>query len=201
MGTQVTAKPSKKKINITDQITQLIEIIIQETSIFKHIDVNRILVCVSSNRKNSRGSTYGKLVPLKFKNGESILKYKGKYYTIPKLVHNGIPLLYVIYFYIPRFFDLSSFEKLRVIFHELYHISKEFNGDIRRMGEVKKAHGFSTKRFNSLFDDELQRFHEFISTTSYIDYLDMGAKTIWGNYHKVYCRRLKMPKPVILEKN
>ncbi len=201
MNPQLTVKPLKNEINITDLITELIEIIIQKTSIFKHIDINRILVCAASNRKNSRGGTYGKLVPLKFKDGDSILKYRSKYYTIPKIINNGIPLLYIIYFYIPKFFDLPPLEKLRVVFHELYHISDKFNGDIRRMGEMKKAHGFSTKRFNSLFDKELQSFYDYISKTSYMDFLEMDTASIWDKYRKVYCRRIKVPKPVIIDKN
>ena len=197
-----TALISKtKKINLTDQLSEIIKIIVQNTTLFRHVDTGKVLVCVSSNKKNGRGGTYGKLLPLKFKDGESILKYKGKYYTIPRIINNGIPQLYIIYFYMPKFFDLNPYEKLRVIFHELYHINEEFNGDIRRMGELKKAHGFSSKRFNSLFQNELNIFHEYITTVQTAEFLKMDTASLEKEYHRIYCRRLKLPKPVTLEEN
>ena len=201
MKTRLSLITKHKKINLTDQLTEIIEIIIQKTAIFKHVDAGRVLICATSNRKNSRGGTYGKLVPLKFRDGESIQKYNGRYYTIPRILNNGIPQLYIIYFYMPKFFDLNPYEKLRVIFHELYHINEEFNGDIRRMGEVKKAHGFSSKRFNSLFEDALNRFHEYITAAPDAEFLKMDTAYLKKEYNKIYCRRLKLPKPVILEEN
>ncbi len=191
----------KKKINLTDQISEVVTAIIRNTSIFKHVDPDRVLICASSNKKNGRGGTYGKLVPLKFKGGESIQKFNGRYYTIPRIINNGILQLYIIYFYIPKFFDLNPYEKLRVIFHELYHISEEFNGDIRRMGAYKKAHGFSSKRFNSLFEDELNGFHEYSASNISAEFLNVDTAYLKKEYHKIYCRRLKLPKPVILEEN
>ncbi len=188
-------------INITDELSKLIEIISQKSCIFRHIDSSRILVCISSNRSNGRSGTYGKLVPLKFENGDSVQKYNGKYYTIPRIINNGIEQLYIIYFYMPKFFDLPDIEKLRVIFHELYHISEIFNGDIRRMGNSKIQHGYSKKKFNSFFDKELIDFHDFILTTSFIDFLRMDSSFLRREFGKIYCRRMKIPKPVILEVN
>ncbi|MCU0821840.1 MAG: hypothetical protein MUC95_05120, partial [Spirochaetes bacterium] len=177
MGSNTALISKTNKINLTDRLTDTIKIIIQNTSIFSHIDAGNVLVFVSTNKKNGRGGTYGKLVPLKFKDGESIQKFNGKYYTIPGILNNGIPQLYIIYFYIPRFFDLDLNEKLRVIFHELYHISGDFNGDIRRMGQIKKAHGFSSKRFNSLFQNELNAFYEYIRSAGIAetDFLKMDT--------------------------
>ena len=185
----------REKINLTDILTEIIELITAKSRLFSHIDVSKVVVCIGSNKRNGRGAIYGKLVPLKFKNGSDILSFRGRYYTIPEIVNNGISQLYAVYFYLPRFFDLPAQKKLHVIFHELYHISQEFNGDIRRMGNVKLAHGSSKKRFDSNFENEVKLFFENLAGTSYHDFLKMDSKYLHANY-RVYARRMKIPKPV-----
>jgi predicted metallopeptidase len=186
------------KINITDILTDIIKQITIHSSFFSHIDINRLIVCLGSNKRNSRGAVFGKLVPFKFKDGNSILSYMGKFYTMPEIMNNGTAVLYAIYFYLPKFFDLSTEEKLNVIFHELYHISPEFNGDIRRMGEVKKAHGFSRKNFDKKFEKDVKLFHEYISKTTYMDFLKMDSRMLQKNY-QLYARRMKIPRPFIVK--
>jgi predicted metallopeptidase len=187
----------RQKINLTDILTDLIRQITTHSHFYSYIDTSKVVVCLGSNKRNGRGAIYGKLVPLRFQNGSDILSFKGRNYTIPDIVNNGLSQLYVLYFYLPRFFNLSAEEKLKVIFHELYHISPEFNGDIRRMGSVKKAHGSSKKRFDLKFEKEVQLFYEYISKTPYIDFLKMDSKSLHTNY-RIYARRMTIPKPVIV---
>ena len=112
-------KSRKQKLNISNIISGLIGHISAGFDSFSHIDNSKILVCIASNRTNGRGGIYGKLVPLKFKDGSDILKFNGRYYAMPRIIENGISLLYVLYFYNPKFFNLSAYEKIRVIFHTL----------------------------------------------------------------------------------
>ncbi len=163
-----------------------------------HIDTNRILVCVGSNRSGRSGGLYGKLIPLRFKNGSSVLQYRGRLYTIPEITNNGNSCLYIIYFYMPRFFDLPWEEKLRVIFHELYHISPNFDGDIRRMGAVKIAHGHSKKHFDSLYSPALSSFIKHMPATSHGEFLRMNSRELYSRYRRVTAVRMKHPKPVII---
>ncbi len=193
---ETSRRSSGKGINITDTISGIIEEIVRHSDQFRHIDPAMIHICMASNRKGSGGATFGKLVPLKFKNGESLLRYRGRIYAMPRVVHEGRDVLYIIYFYTPRFLDLSAREKLRVIFHELYHISPEFNGDIRRFGKVKASHGSSKKRYDSLFENEVERFYEYITTTPYINFLSMNTLELKNTFHKIYCSRMKQPRPV-----
>lgn len=189
---------NKQKLNISNIISELIWHISSCFNSFSHIDRNRILVCIGTNRSQGRGGIYGKLVPLKFKDGSDMLKFRGKHYAMPSIIDNGIPLLYVLYFYTPKFFNLPAFEKIRIIFHELYHISPEFNGDIRRMGKVKQAHGSSRKRFDSNFEKDAGIFFKRISNTGYMDFLNMDSRSMQKEY-RVYARRMKIPRPVIID--
>ncbi len=185
-------------INLTDLLTNIIKEIIHRTSLFSHVDINRLLVCIAYNRQRGRGGTFGKLVPLKFEGGLDVVHYQGEYYSMPKIFHRGKRLLYLVYFYIPMFFNLSPREKLSVIFHELFHINPDFNGDIRRLGNTGTSHGYSRDKFNSLFEEELVSFCEYIRNTPSIDFLGMNAEHLKESYSRVYGQRMKLPKPVIV---
>jgi predicted metallopeptidase len=186
-------------IKLTQHLTAIIAEIVSRAPSLAHIDVNKVLVCIGSNRSGRRGGMYGKLIPLRFENGSEIVRYRGRYYTLPAVSHNGADCLYIIYFYMPRFFDLPWAEKLRVIFHELYHISPRFDGDIRRMGAVKTAHGHSKKHFDSLYAAELKDFAEHISGSSAMTFLEMNTGALYRSYRKVTGVRMKSPRPVLIK--
>lgn len=187
------------EINLTQHLTGIIAEIVRRAPSLGHIDVGRVLVCIGSNRSGRRGGMYGKLIPLRFENGTEIVRYRGRYYTLPAVSHNGADCLYIIYFYMPRFFDLPWNEKLRVMFHELYHISPRFDGDIRRMGAVKTAHGHSKKHFDSLYATDLKAFSEHIRGTSDMSFLEMNTGALYRRYRNVTGVRMKSPRPVLLE--
>jgi predicted metallopeptidase len=188
-------------INLTDVLTLIIHDMVKSTEEFKSFDLNKILICCASNRKDFRGATYGKLLPLRFKDGSEIIKHNGKFYTIPKVKMNDIEILYVIYLYIPKFFNLSAKDKVNVMFHELYHINPGFNGDIRRMGEFKSAHGHSRKAFEEKYIEYADVFFDKIKDMPYYNFLQMNSDEIQAQFKKVKYRRMKSIKPVLLAAN
>jgi len=188
-------------INLTDILTLIIHDMIKSTDEFKLFDLNKILICCASNRKDFRGATYGKLLPLRFKDGSEIIRHNGRFYTIPKLKVNNTEILYIIYFYIPKFFNLSVKDKINVMFHELYHINPDFNGDIRRMGEFKSAHGHSRKSFEEKYIEYSNIFFSNIKDTPYYKFLQMNSNNIQDQFKKIKYRRMKSIKPVLLTAN
>jgi len=188
-------------INLTDILTLIIHDMVESTDEFKLFDLNKILVCCASNRKDFSGATYGKLLPLRFKDGTEIIRHNGRFYTIPKLKINNTEILYIIYFYIPKFFNLSAKDKVNVMFHELYHINPEFNGDIRRMGNFKAAHGHSRKSFEEKYIEYADIFFDKIKDTPYHNFLLMNSEDIQSKFKKIKYRRMKSIKPVLLTAN
>ncbi len=186
------------EINLTDVITLIIQEIALRCEDFSHVDTRRVLVCMATNRSNASGGTFGKLVPMRFKDGAETLRYRGKLYAMPRLRHGGVDQRYIIYFYHPRFFNLSPSEKLKVIFHELYHISPDFNGDIRRLAARKASHGASRERFDDFFEHDLTKFYAHIEKTPYMKFLEMNAHALRISFERIKGRRMKMPKPVVV---
>ena len=184
---------------LTDVLSAIMHEIALFSPQFAHIDMKYVLVSVAFNKASSRGYMYGKLVPLCFENGQKESAYKGRFYRLPDVLYEDTSQLYVIYFYAPRFFNLPPYEKLKVIFHELYHISPEFNGDIRRMGNKKFAHGHSRKNFDALFEEEAKRFSEHIANTEFFEFLSFSADDFYKKFKKVIYLKVKMPRAVLVK--
>jgi hypothetical protein len=186
----------QNSINLSEVLSLIVHSASEKCALFSHIDSAKCLICVSSSR-SGRGGIYGKLVPLRFENGERVLIYKNRKYIIPSLFIKETEILYIVYFYMPKFFNLPAKDKLNVIFHELYHISPLFNGDIRRMGKVKAAHGHSKKHYDSNYENELNEFFSYLEQTPFINFLKLDEKGLKKNFKKIKSVRMKLPKPFI----
>jgi hypothetical protein len=114
--------------------------------------------------------------------------------TMPTITHRGMEMLYLVYFLVPRFLNLSLREKLITVFHELYHISPRFDGDIRRFPGKNYAHGSSRKKYNALVaglvDDWLQKQ----DGTGLPDFLQGDMESIRARYRVIVGRKLAAPR-------
>lgn len=184
-------------LNLTGELERLIRDIVARTPDLEHIAPEKLLVCVSTGRPGVGGSL-AKIHPLRFAGGEKSMKrgrgWRSVLCTMPTITHQGEEMLYVIYFMVPRFLELSFREKLITVFHELYHISPACDGDIRRFPGKNYAHGSSTKRYNAqmgeLVDDYLERLPE----RSALDFLDGNLAALRSRHQAIVARRLPAPR-------
>lgn len=139
-------------LNITAALERLIADAVSRLPELQHIRPEQLLVCLSSTRSGGVGGTYAKIHPLRFADGlasTEIRRGRRRYScTMPTITHNRRDILYLIYFLVPRFLNLTLREKLVTVLHELYHVSPDFNGDIRRFPGRNYAHGHSRKVYN-----------------------------------------------------
>ncbi|HOI15008.1 MAG TPA: putative metallopeptidase [Geobacteraceae bacterium] len=184
-------------LNLTRELESLVADIVRRVDALRHIDPARVLICVASTRGNGIHGTFAKIHPLRFRGGESSIQVKrGRKSctcSMPAVIHGGIEMLYVVYFLVPRFFDLPLREKLTTIFHELYHISPSFDGDIRRFSGRNYAHGSSRKRYNALMarfvDEYLSLFDPALP-----DFLLCDMAGLRERYRTIVGRRFPAPK-------
>ena len=59
---------------------------------------------------------FAKVVPLRFENGAQTTRHGRRFYRMPPLQHEGREILYLIYFYLPRFQDLGYRDKVDDLF-------------------------------------------------------------------------------------
>jgi hypothetical protein len=87
------------------------------------------------------------------------------------------------------------------MFHELYHISPEFNGDIRRMGKFKSAHGHSKKSFEANYIKYASNYFNKITGTPFYSFLQMSFEDLRKQFKVIQYRRMKNIKPQLLSSN
>lgn len=185
-------------LNLTAELERLIADITDRMEEFNHIDPGRLLVCVSTTRGGGVHGTYAKIHPLRFAGGEKTrtVKRGRRTYncTMPTITHRGEEMLYVVYFLVPRFLNLSLKEKLVTVFHELYHISPAFDGDIRRFPGRNYAHGSSTKRYNAIMANLVERYLAGLADDASLRFLDGDIAALRGRHRAIVGRKFPMPR-------
>ena len=72
------------------------------------------------------------MTPLRFPGGHLTRRRRGVCYQVQRYFVDGREMLYLVTFCLPRFLDQEFDDKFITLFHELYHISPQFEGDLRR---------------------------------------------------------------------
>jgi predicted metallopeptidase len=119
-----------------------------------HIDMSRVAVSICQARKAVPYGMFASLTPLRFAGGAATMARRGRQITIQRVQDSsGREMLYILSFYLPRFQNLDLREKLITVLHELWHISPDFSGDIRRHEGRYHAHTHSQAEY----DEEMGR--------------------------------------------
>lgn len=114
-----------------------------------HIDMNRVAVAMVQARVDSSHGIFASLTPMRFEKGAKTTVRRGRKYAVQSLLdEHGREMLYILSFYLPRFMNMDFNEKMITIFHELWHISPQFDGDIRRHPGRCYAHSSSQKEYD-----------------------------------------------------
>ena len=185
-------------LNLTGSLERLVSDITTRMEEFSHIDPSRLLICLSSTRGGGVHGVYAKIHPLRFEGGSRTCRTRrGRRTftcTMPTVEHRGIETLYVIYFLFPRFFDLPFREKMITVFHELYHIAPEFNGDIRRFPGKNFAHGSSSKKYNAAMASFVDRYLAALPDDGIINFLNDDLETLRSRHSALVGRKMRAPR-------
>ena len=119
---------------------------------FSHIHMPDVAVSFAQTRLSVPHGLEAKLTPMRFARGSLEATVRGHRWTVQRLVVDGREMLYVLTFYLPRFLDHPFQEKLVTIFHELYHVSPAFDGDIRRFPGRNHVHTRSQREYDALME-------------------------------------------------
>ena len=164
-----------------------------------HIDVDRMAFSFGQARKHSRHGLYASLTPMRFEGGATTTKRHNQLYTVQRLYsRQGQELLYILTFYLPRFMDVDLNEKLVTILHELWHISPEFNGDLRRHPGRCYVHTHSQKDYDARMQMLANRWLRQTPPREVFDFLDLSFRQLHGRHGSVYGSRVPHPKMIRL---
>lgn len=181
--------------DFTAHMSRLIEDIVLCCPDFGHIDSSRLLTCFSQTRAAGMSGLYAKICPLRFEGGVDVVESRGRVWQMPRVEREGRDILYLVYFYVPRFCDLGFEAKLVTTFHELHHVSPDFNGDLRRFPGKNYAHGHSRDAYNDRMRRLVERYLALPPTNGLMEPLRGDFKTLLSLHGEVVGRTMPMPKP------
>ena len=156
--------PVNQPFDFPAHIRALCADIVRHCAELNHIDVSRLLIGMTQARSNRRRGLQARITPLRFRDGRLTRRRRGALYQVQRYIVEGREMLYLMTFCLPRFLDQDFDDKFITLFHELYHISPAFDGDLRRHEGRCSLHTHSKR----LYDDHMAHLARA--------YLSNGAK-------------------------
>lgn len=169
--------------------------IVSRTPELSHVDLSRVAVCFSQTRKGVSWGMYASLTPLRFQNGSLTTHRRGRLFQVQRIVDpGGVEMLYLLSFYLPRFMNLDFREKLITVFHELWHISPRFDGDLRRHGGRCYAHTHSQEAYDREMGTFTDRWLASGPDPALWKFLENDFPQLQTIHGPIYGLRIRRPK-------
>lgn len=114
----------------------------------RHVDVSRLLIGMTQARTGRAHGLQARVTPLRFRNGTLVRKRRGVPYQVQRFFVDSREMMYLMTFCLPRFLDQDFDDKFITVFHELYHIGPNFDGDLRRHEGRYSVHSHSQRGYD-----------------------------------------------------
>lgn len=181
--------------DFTARMRDLCQDMVTRVSDLHHIDVARVLLCFSQARNKSLYGTYATLTPMRFKDGSLTTRRRSRTYTVQRVFDpDGEEMLYILSFYLPRFMETDYKEKLVTIFHELWHISPKFDGDIRRHPGRCYAHTGSQREYDQQMGMLADKWLDLDPPAALHDFLHCNFTELKNRFGRIYGTKIRQPK-------
>lgn len=185
----------KAGFDFTAHMRQICEDMTQRVAALGHIRMDRVGVGFHRTRNVSTYGVYASLTPMRFENGSLTKTIRGKEYTLQRIFNaEGVEYLYLLNFYVPRFFELDFRQKLITTVHELLHVSENFDGDIRRFKGRCYAHSGSQKNFDKRAEELASFWLAKQPPLELYDFLHADYDALSTQYGRIYGRKYPVPK-------
>ena len=186
--------------DLTGAIWQVAQNICQNVIDVAHIDMNQVAIDYVRCKTGQPHGTLATLTPLRFENGRQSMKVEGQTLIAQQVFdQSGREVLYLLTVYVPRFTSLDYREKLVTLAHELWHISEEFNGDLRRFAGRYYAHGGSEKDFDLQAERIIQRWQATDPPNELTDFLRLDLDGLVHQYGRVIGQKFTKQKMLSVE--
>jgi hypothetical protein len=141
--------PAGRPFDFCGHVRRLCADIARRCRELAHIDVTRLLFGMTQARSGRRHGLQARVTPLRFRDGGLTRQRRGVAYQVQRYLVDDRDMLYLVTFCLPRFLDQDFDDKFITLFHELYHISPEFDGDLRRHEGRYDLHSHSKKEYDT----------------------------------------------------
>lgn len=189
------AVPSQSGFSFTTSMRRFCADAVSRVAVLDHVDLTHVAVSFAQARKRTRHGLYASLTPMRFAGGSLTCRRQSRTYTIQRLYDGqGREILYILTFYLPRFMDLPFREKLITVFHELWHISPGFDGDLRRHDGRCYAHTHSQKQYDAEMDLLARQYLASTPPAVLYEFLQYDFTGLMARYGRVYGTKVRRPR-------
>jgi predicted metallopeptidase len=189
--------PNRTGFDFTSAMRRLIGDMIDRLPELSHIDLDRVLVAFTQTRKRVPHGIQATLTPMRFEGGRRTTRRRGHWYRIQACVDaSGREMLYVLSFYLPRFLDRPLDDKLVTILHELWHISPDFDGDLRRHPGRCYAHTHSQAEYDRHMAELSRRWLDTNPARDLYAFLEGSFSDLLQQHGRVYGMQVRRPRLV-----
>lgn len=141
--------PLHQPFDFCGHVHRLIGDIVTRCETMEHVRVPQLLLAVTQARNAHPHGLQARVTPLRFARGKLVHARRGVPYQVQRYFLGSHEYLYLMSFCLPRFLNLDFDQKITTIFHELYHISPEFDGDLRRHEGRCFIHSHSQRNYDA----------------------------------------------------
>jgi predicted metallopeptidase len=189
--------PGQAGFDFTLHVRRLAEDMTGRLEELAHIDLARVGIRFCQARKPVRHGLWASLTPLRFQAGALTTKRRGRTWAIQR-VHDqrGHELLYLLSFYLPRFMNLPPREKLATVVHELWHISPDFDGDLRRHPGRCYAHTHSQSSYDRQMHALAEKWLALEPPRDLHAFFDCSFAELEQRHGRVFGTKIRTPKLV-----
>lgn len=165
---------------------------------FQHLDVSRILFAVTQARSQRMFGLQARVTPMRFRKGALTRRRRGVIYQVQRYFVGPREIYYVVAFCLPRFLDLSFEEKFVTLFHELYHISPKFDGDLRRHNGRYSVHSHSQRQYDRHMADLARAYLIRTAQPTLHDFMRLNFSQLQQRHGSVVGHVVPRPKLIPL---
>src|SRR5262245_40274074 len=140
--------PAEEPFDFGRHVRRLCADIVGRCPDLRHVRPDGVLFAFTQARTGLRHGLQARVTPLRFRGGELVRKHRGTPFQVQRFVVDGVDLLYLMTFCLPRFLEQPFDDKLVTLFHELYHIGPAFDGDLRRHAGRYDVHSHSKRAYD-----------------------------------------------------
>ena len=177
---------------------RLCEDVTARVDVFSHIRMSQVAVTFAQARRRVPHGLQAKLTPMRFENGSLVTRRGDRTWTVQRLYEADAEILYILTFYLPRFLNHSFKEKMVTVFHELYHVSPRFDGDIRRMDGRYHVHSHSQKEYDREMGRLVERYMAAGPPRPLYAFLEQNFAGLQRDHGSVIGVRVPIPKLIPL---
>jgi hypothetical protein len=186
--------------NFTHHIRLVCQDMVTRLPQLSHIDLRKVAISFCQTRKSVPHGLQAALTPMRFEGGRRWTFRHGKRLGVQQLLDpNGNEMLYILSFYLPRFLEQSYREKLVTILHELWHISPQFDGDLRRHSGRCYAHSHNEREYDAAMARMAEQWLSQSPPPELLGFLHESFQSLHRRYGGVYGTRIPSPKLVPLD--